>query len=209
VVPTHELAQQILENLVAWGVPTHYWREGPNDEDHCPQPGLVRFFRDYGYVIRWGPCLECPKRKTCAYRAVYTCNANKSARVLIMTSWHLRRPDLWRLRAMRKRNLIILDEDALRALTAPTELSEHHLRGFVDNLEAVRRLLASDTADGDDTATLAWLKRRIHKPVEGNDALLAVTDMLRRAATDLIRACAGAGHGKWAESPAVLVQRLN
>lgn len=208
VVPTHELAQQIQTNLEGLGVSTHYWREGPTEEDRCPQAGLVRFFRDYGYVIRWGPCLECPQRKTCAYRTVYTCNANKTAKVLIMTSWHLRRPDLWRLKAMRKRNLIVLDEDALRAMTAPTELSEQRLRGFVDNLEAVQRLLTFGD-ENDDTATLAWLKRRIRKPVEGNDAPLAVTDMLRRAATDIIRACDGAGHGKWAESPTVLVQGLS
>jgi len=206
--PTHELARQVQEDLTALGVRTHYWREGPTEEDNCPEQGLVRFFRDYGYVIRWGPCRECAQRKTCAYRTVYTCSANKSAQVLIITSWHMRRPDLWTLAAMRRRGLVILDEDALGALTAPAELTVHHLQGFIENLEAVRQLLTYG-AEEDDTATLAWLKRRIHKPVEGDDAILAATDILRRAADDIMRACAGAGHGRWAEAQDALVQGLN
>ena len=209
MAPTHDLAGQIRDDLVGLGVRTHYWREGPTEEDNCPDAGLVKFFREFGYVIRWGPCLECHQRKTCAYRALFTCRANKSAQVLIMTAWHLRRSDLWYLAAMRRRNLVILDEDALGALTAPEELAVSKLQRFVENLEAVRLLLMPSGYEDTRSEAFAWLTRRLHKPVEGDEALLAITDVLRRAAMDVLRSCAVAGQGQWREASAVLRQGID
>jgi hypothetical protein len=209
VVPTHELAQQVQIDLAARGVTTHYWREGPTEEDECPNLDLVRFFRRFGFIIRFGPCAQCPKRKSCAYRKVYTSRANRSAAVLIMTSWHLRRRDLWGLKAAANRDLVILDEDALAALVAPTELTVMGLQGFVENLSAVRELLDPRAEAPSDGAVFAWLTRRLRKPVEGDEAILAITDILRRAALDILRACATSGHGRWLQSERALVQEVN
>jgi len=200
--PTHELAMQIEEDLRALDVKTHYWRQGPSDEDACPQQDLVEFFRGLGYVIRWGPCKDCYKQKSCTYRRVFTCRANRSAQVLIVTTWHLRRGDFWRLRALENRPLVVLDEDALSALAAPAELTVERLRSFVENLQALRRAL--DT--GADDPTSAWLTQRLDKPVKGDRAALALTDIFRRAAEDVLRSCATAGRGQWRHSENVLDQ---
>ena len=199
--PTHELAMQVQADLEALGVSTHYWRKGPTDEDECPHQDMVEFFRGLGYLIRWGPCQKCFKRKRCAYRRLFTSGANKSAQVLIVTSWHLRREDLWTLKAMENRPLVVLDEDALSALAAPVELTVERLRSFVENL-GVLRLAMGGTGD----PSVAWLTRRLSKPLEGDEALLALTDAYRRATEDILRACAVAGHGQWRESQAVLHQ---
>jgi len=209
VVPTHDLARQVQADLADQGLPTHYWREGPTEEDECPEMGLVQFFRAFGYLVRLGPCMKCPKRKRCTYRKVFTSKANKASVVLIMTSWHLRRRDLWRLAATANRDLVILDEDALAALTAPVELTVPHLLGFIEKLGAVRVLLSPHIEDDSDGEIFAWLTRRLRKPVEGDEALLAVTDILRRAAGDILRACAASGNGRWVRSENVLVQDVN
>lgn len=201
--PTHELAMQVQADLETLGVSTHYWRRGPTDEDECPNRDMVEFFRGLGYLIRWGPCQHCFKRKWCAYRRLFTSGANKSAQVLIMTTWHLRREDLWKLKAMENRPLVVLDEDALSALAAPVELTVERLRSFVENLGVLR--LATG---GTDDPSVAWLTRRLDKPVEGDPALLALTDILRRTAEDILRACAVAGHGRWQESQTVLDQTV-
>jgi hypothetical protein len=201
VIPTHDLAGQVQRDLEGLGVSTHYWRQGPNDEDECPERELVEFFRGLGYVIRWGPCLECPKRRKCTYRRVFTCRANQSAQVLIVTSWHLRRSDLWRLKALKRRPLVVMDEDALSALAAPVELSIDRLRNFVANLQVVRDALGGG---GSADAAVAWLTRRQVKPADGDPASLALTDIFRRAAESILRACATAVDGIWRPSEAVL-----
>ena len=200
--PTHELAIQIEEDLRALDVRTHYWRRGPSDEDACPQQDMVEFFRGLGYIIRWGPCKDCYKQKECTYRCLFTCRANRSAQVLILTTWHLRRADIWRLKALENRPLVVLDEDALSALAAPAELSVDRLRNFVENLQALRTVLT----DGWDDPTSAWLTRRLDKPIEGDQAALALTDIFRRAAEDVLRSCATAGRGQWREAGGVLDQ---
>jgi len=199
--PTHELAMQVQSDLQAMGVSTHYWRKGPTDEDECPNRDMVAFFRQLGYLIRWGPCRHCFKRKRCAYRRLFTSGANKSAQVLIVTTWHLRREDLWKLKAMENRPLVVLDEDALSALAAPVELTVERLRSFIENLGVLRLAMG-----GTNDPSVAWLTRRLNKPVEGDQALLAMTDIYRRAAEDILRACAVAGHGQWQESQGVLDQ---
>ena len=199
--PTHELAMQVQRDLQALNVSTHYWRKGPTDEDACPHRDMVEFFRGLGYLIRWGPCKHCFKRKRCAYRRLFTSGANKSAQVLILTSWHLRREDLWTLKAMENRPLVVLDEDALSALAAPVELTVERLRSFIENLGVLRAALG-----GTSDPSAAWLTRRLSKPLEGDQALLALTDIYRRAAEDILRACAVAGHGHWQESQTVLDQ---
>ncbi|KPJ77406.1 MAG: hypothetical protein AMS14_00600 [Planctomycetes bacterium DG_20] len=206
VVPTHDLARQVQADLDALGVRTHYWREGPTEEDGCPDLDLVAFFRRFGFIIRFGPCARCRRRKSCPYRKVYTSRANRSADVLIMTSWHLRRRDLWALKATADRDLVVLDEDALGALTAPTELTVAGLQGFVENLGAVREPLDPRPEGEAGSEVFAWLTRRLRKPVEGDEAVLAVTDILRRAALDILRACATSGHGRWLPSERALVQ---
>lgn len=188
-------------DLEALGVSTHYWRKGPTDEDECPNRDMVKFFRQLGYLIRWGPCQHCFKRKRCAYRRLFTSGANKTAQVLILTSWHLRREDLWTLKPLENRPLVVLDEDALSALAAPVELTVERLRSFVENLGVLRLAMG-----GTDDPSVAWLTRRLSKPLEGDQALLAMTDVYRRAAEDILRACAVAGHGQWQESQAVLDQ---
>jgi len=205
VVPTHDLARQVQQDLDALSVSTHHWRQGPDDQDDCPERELVEFFRGLGYVIRWGPCLECPKRKKCSYRRVFTCRANQSAQVLIVTSWHLRRSDLWRLKALRDRPLVILDEDALSALAAPVELSVDRLRNFVANLQVVRDALGGGRMTD---AAAAWLTRRQIKPTEGDSASLAQTDIFRRAAESILRSCATAVDGLWRPSESVMDQTI-
>ncbi len=192
---------QVQSNLQALGVSTHYWRQGPTDEDECPHQDLVGFFRQLGYLIRWGPCQDCLKRKQCDYRRLFTRKANRTAQVLILTSWHLRREDLWTIRALEGRPLVVLDEDALSALAAPVELTVERLRSFLENLGALRAALG-----GKDDPWAAWLTRRLSRPADGDPALLALTDIVRRAAEDVLRACAVAGHGRWQESQAVLGQ---
>ena len=192
---------QVKADLQALGVSTHYWRKGPTDEDACPHRDMVEFFRGLGYLIRWGPCKHCVKRKRCAYRRLFSHRANKTAQVLIVTTWHLRREALWKLKAMENRPLVVLDEDALSALAAPAELTVERLRSFIENL-GVLRLAMGGTAE----PSVAWLTRRLNKPLEGDQALLAMTDVYRRAAEDILRACAVAGHGQWQESQAVLDQ---
>lgn len=192
---------QVQADLEALGVSTHYWRKGPTEEDECPNRDMVEFFRGLGYLIRWGPCQKCFKRRRCDYRRLFTAGANKSAQVLIMTSWHLRREDLWKLKALENRPLVVLDEDALSALAAPVELTVERLRSFLENLGVLRVAMG-----GTDDPSVAWLTRRLNKPVEGDQALLAVTDIFRRAAEDILRACAVAGHGRWQESQTVLDQ---
>jgi len=162
---------------------------------------MVEFFKQLGYLIRWGPCRQCFKRRRCAYRRAFTSGANKSAQVLIVTSWHLRREDLWTLKPLENRPLVVLDEDALSALAAPVELTVERLRSFIDNLDALR----SAFGDVNDPA-VAWLTRRLNKPLDGDQAALAMTDIFRRAAEDLLRGCATAGHGQWRSSEAVLDQ---
>ena len=162
----------------------------------------MEFFRGLGYLIRWGPCKDCCKQKSCTYRRVFTCRANRSAQALIVTTWHLRRKDFWRLKALENRPLVVLDEDALSALAAPAELTVERLRSFVENLQALRAALAS----GEGDANVAWLTRRLDKPVEGNQAALALTDIFRRAAEDVLRSCATVGRGRWQPSEAVLDQ---
>jgi len=66
--PTHDLATQIHQDLIALGVKAHYWRQGPDENDGCPQRDMVSLFRDLGYLIRWGPCMDCLKNKRCSYR---------------------------------------------------------------------------------------------------------------------------------------------
>jgi hypothetical protein len=163
---------------------------------------MVEFFRGLGYIIRWGPCKDCCKQKSCTYRRVFSCRANRSAQVLILTTWHLRRGDIWRLKALENRPLVVLDEDALSALAAPAELAVERLRSFVENLQALRTALASAA---DDPAS-AWLTRRLNKPTEGDQAALALTDIFRRAAEDVLRSCATAGRGQWRDAGAVLDQ---
>jgi hypothetical protein len=192
---------QVQADLEALGVTTHYWRKGPTEEDGCPNRDMVELFRGLGYLIRWGPCKHCFKRKRCAYRRLFTSRANKTAQVLILTSWHLRREDLWTLKPMEDRPLVVLDEDALSALAAPVELTVERLRSFIDNLGVLRLAMG-----GTDDPSVAWLTRRLHKPLEGDQALLALTDVYRRAAEDILRACAVAGHGRWQESQTVLDQ---
>jgi hypothetical protein len=199
--PTHELAMQVQADLDALGVSTHYWRQGPTEEDGCPHRDMVAFFRQLGYLIRWGPCQKCFKRRRCDYRRLFTSGANKSVQVLIVTTWHLRREDLWTLKPMENRPLVVLDEDALSALAAPVELTIERLRSFVENLGVLRAAIG-----GTDDPSVAWLTRRLSKPLEGDQALLAMTDIYRRAAEDILRACAVAGHGQWQESQGVLDQ---
>lgn len=199
--PTHELARQIRDNLESFGVTTYYWREGPTEEDGCPHREMVTFFRILGYLIRKGPCKDCFQRKRCSYRRLFSSRANQSAQVLIVTTWHFRRKDFWTLKALENRPLVVLDEDALSSLSAPVELTVERLRNFVENLGVLRAAIS-----GEEDSSVAWLMRRLNKPVDGSQALLAMTDIFRRAAEDVLRACATAGQGQWKYSEAVLDQ---
>lgn len=187
VAPTHDLAQQVQIDLQSRGVSTHYWRQGPNEEDECIKQDEVEFFRGLGYVIRFGPCMDCEKRKKCTYRKLFTCRANESAQVLIITSWHLRRDDLWGLKALCDRPLVILDEDALSAIAAPVELTVDRLQRFIENLGKLQDALADRDDDDDDDH------------VDPNDAI-AMTVIFRGLAEQILRECATAGHGQWQPS---------
>ena len=172
--------------------------------DACPHRDRVAFFRHLGYLIRLGPCRDCAERRRCAYRRLFTCRANRRAQVLILTAWHLQREDLWTRKALRNRPLVLLDEDALSALAAPVELTVERLRRFTENLHTVRAVLGD--AEGPE---VAWLTRRLSKPTAGEQAALAATDVLRRAAEDLLRACATAGRGQWRDAESMPHQVLN
>jgi len=124
--------------------------------------------------------------------------------VLIVTSWHLRRGDLWSLKPMKNRPLVILDEDALSALAAPVELTVERLRNFIENLQVLRGILGDGRTDTYD----AWRIRRAIKPLEGDEAALALTDIFRRTAENILRACATAGRGKWSPADIVTDQLL-
>ena len=204
VTPTHELAIQVQKDLQKLGVRTHYWRRGPDDEDACEHQELVELFRVLGYLIRRGPCQDCFKRKKCAYRKLFTCRANRSAQVLIITSWHLRREDLWKLKAMENRPLIILDEDTI---SGPVEITVGQLRDFLDNLYTIRQQLSY--GEDEDNPTIAWLTRRLTKHASDEQAALGVTDIFRRAAEDILRASATAGHGQWSASDTVIKQWIS
>ncbi len=201
-MPTHDLAQQVQQELEIRGVSTHYWRQGPDEADACPKRDMVEFFRGLGYVIRRGPCADCPQRRSCAYRKVFTCRANRQAQVLILTSWHLRRRDLWRLKALTGRPLVVLDEDALSALAAPVELSVDRLRSFLDHLPALREEL--DPLDEEDLQA-DWLRGPGGRPL-GPDPALVMMDTLGRGAQEILRSCATAGSGQWQPSERILAQ---
>jgi len=190
VAPTHDLAQQVQLDLQSRSVTTHYWRQGPNEEDECIKQDEVEFFRGLGYVIRFGPCMDCEKRKQCTYRKLFTSRANESAQVLIITSWHLRRDDLWDLKALRDRPLVILDEDALSAIAAPVELTVDRLQRFIENLSKLQDALAGRDRDDDDDD---------HHLVDTDDAI-AMTVIFQALAEQILRACATAGHGQWQPS---------
>ncbi len=182
VTPTHNLAAQVQRDLEALGVSTHYWRQGPDERDECIKTDEVEFFRGLGYLIRFGPCQDCSKRRSCTYRRLFTTGANRSAQVLILTSWHLRRPDLWGLKALKDRPLVILDEDALSALAAPVELTVERLQRFIENVEPLRDAVEA----GDDP--------------EDAETARTLVDIFRRAAEDVLRTCATAGRGTWLAS---------
>lgn len=189
VAPTHDLARQVQLDLQSRGVTTHYWRQGPNEEDECIKQDEVEFFRGLGYMIRFGPCMDCTKRKRCTYRKLFTSRANESAQVLIITSWHLRRDDLWDLKALRGRPLLILDEDALSAIAAPVELTVDRLQRFVENLGKLQDALTSGgggDSGGDDH-------------VDTGDAI-AMTVIFKSLAEQILRECATAGYGQWQPS---------
>lgn len=198
VAPTHDLALQVQHDLAALGVTTHYWRQGPAEEDACIKLDEVEFFRGLGYMIRFGPCMDCAKRNECTYRKLFTSRANQSAQVLIITSWHLRRADLWDIRALKHRPLVILDEDALSALAAPVELSVERLRRFLEHLDSLRDALSN--AEEPDSAESA------DDDASDVEAALTMADIFRRAAEDVLRACATAGHGFWHPSEVIFEQ---
>lgn len=187
VTPTHDLALQVQHDLEARGVSTHYWRRGPNEEDECIKQDEVEFFRGLGYVIRFGPCMDCQKRKKCTYRKLFTAKANESAQVLIITSWHLRRDDLWDLKALRGRPLVILDEDALSAIAAPVELTVDRLQRFIENLDKLQDALAGGEDDDDDH----------HVDI---DDTIAMTVIFQGLVEQILQTCATAGHGQWQSS---------
>lgn len=186
VAPTHDLGEQVQRDLEAMGVTTHRWRGGPSEEDECIKQDDVAFFRGLGYVIRFGPCLKCSKRNACTYRKLFTSKANQSAQVLIVTSWHLRRGDLWGLKAFEDRPLVVLDEDALSAIAAPVELTVDRLRRFVDHLPELRSVFDFINAIGDEA-----------EPIDGVEAVLSLIDVLGRVAEQALRACATATRGRW------------
>jgi DEAD/DEAH box helicase len=206
VTPTHELGEQVERDLRSAGVSTHRWRAGPTEEDGCPERDLVQFFRDLNYRIRLGPCRDCPKERGCPYRRVFRSRANQRAQVLIVTSWHLRRSDLWELRALENRPLVILDEDATTALAAPVELRDDRLRNFVEHLDALRHQFDDDVAEID--ALVSGLTGRPVEPVADDDQLPMLIDLFRRVALDLLAACARTIGGTWVPASSVLGQTL-
>jgi hypothetical protein len=201
VTPTHQLAEQVQRDLEAAGVSTHYWRAGPTEADGCPQRELVQFFRDLNYRIRLGPCRECKRERRCPYRQLFRSPANQRAQVLIVTSWHLRRPDFWRLKALENRPLVILDEDAVSALAAPVELRDERLRKFVEHLDGVRAGLAAEAAEI-DVLVAGLMKPQTESAVD--DGLPDLIDLFRRAALDLLTACARTIGGTWQPASTVL-----
>lgn len=195
VTPTHELAEQVQRDLEAVGVTTHHWRAGPTEEDGCLQRELVQLFRTLGYLLRLGPCQDCGRARHCPYRQVFRSRANEQAQVLLMTTWHLRRPDLWSLKALQDRPLVILDEDATTALAAPVELRVDRLQAFVDNMAVVRSAIVASVPDL--SGLLGNLTGYPSDSGFEEDALLALADLLRRAATNVLAACAGVQDGVW------------
>ncbi len=200
VTPTHDLAQQVQIDLEAAGVSTHYWRQGPSKEDACIKPDEVEFYRGLGYVIRRGPCLNCSKRRECTYRRLFTCQVNQSAQVLIITSWHLRRDDLWSLKPLDDRPLVILDEDALSALAAPVELTVERLQRFLEHFPALCEAL---NAPGDEEPAGDASEQTADTDVE---AALAMAEDFRRMVECLLQACAIAGKGTWRTSESIFEQ---
>lgn len=73
--------------------------------------------------VEWGPCRKCFKRRRCDNRRLFCSGAKRSAQILIITTWRLRREELWGLKAMKDRPLVVLDEDSLSALAAPAALT--------------------------------------------------------------------------------------
>lgn len=134
------------------------------------------------------------------YRDVFTCHANESAQALVVTTWHLRRNDFWKLNATGDRPLVILDEDACEALAAPAEISFPALSRFVAALQSVRDLCGNPLSDKHKSETDAWLIRRLLKPVRGGEAELALTDILRRVCLELMNKCVAARDGRWHET---------
>ena len=205
--PTHALCKEVAARMKHAGIHTHYWREGPDEGDACPHASLVEFYRRFGYFIWRGPCKDCDKQSKCSYRRVFTCPDNHKAQVLIMTGWHMRRPELWDLRATLNRNLVIIDEDATQALAAPSELHFDALARFVAGLQAVRDQCTAPFKVADHSDIEAWLIRKLMKPRDGNEAKLALTDILRRAAVDLMALCSKHAAGQWI--PAAAAENLS
>lgn len=199
--PTHELCREVTIRMQAAGLKVHYWRPGPTPEDGCPYLDLVEFYRGFGYHIRKGPCLHCPKKTRCTYRAVFTSSANWKAQVLVLTGWHLQREDFWTLRATADRNLVILDEDATQMLASPTELRFDSLARFVAGLQAIREQCGDPFRKEERSDVEAWLIRKLIKPAGGDDAGLALTDLLRRACMDLMTLCPRYPDGRWLPEP--------
>ncbi len=179
VAPTHELAKQVFTGLQERGVFAHYWRKGPDESDECPQQQLVEYFRCQGYDMKYGPCKLC-QRSHCAYREQFVSNAARCSRVLVITSWHLRRDNLWDLQSTCQRKLLILDEDAMRPLIAPVELSPTQLQNFCRDISNLHNLL-NDT-----------------------DITLSLADFFRESALALLAATCKAENSSWVDSDTVL-----
>lgn len=199
--PTHELCREVTIRMQAAGLKVHYWRPGPTPEDGCPYLDLVEFYRGFGYHIRKGPCLHCPKKARCAYRTVFTSSDNWKAQVLVLTGWHLQREDFWGLRATEDRNLVILDEDATQMLASPAEIRFDSLARFVAGLQAIREQCGDPFQKEDRSDVEAWLIRKLIKPADGDEANLALTDLLRRACMDLMALCPRYPDGRWLPEP--------
>jgi hypothetical protein len=136
---------------------------------------------------------------------VFRSPANEQAQVLIVTSWHLRRPDLWGLKALENRPLVILDEDATTALAAPVELRVDRLHAFAANLGAVREAIIADTVD-----IRGLLGQATGQPelCVGEDGLPALADLFRRAAMNVLAACAGTQQGIWRPAGEIMTGSL-
>lgn len=197
--PTHALCDEVVTRCQMRGITTHYWRPGPTEDDECPHLLLVLFYRENGYIIRHGPCRQCGKKSTCGYRKVFTCSANRKAQVLVLTTWHLRRSDFWNLKAAESRPLLVLDEDACEALAAPAELSFQALARFVSCLQSLRNLCGDLFSDENKSEEDAWIIRRLMPSVDGDEAQLALTDILRRTCMELMSLCSTAVDGRWHE----------
>jgi len=196
-VPTHALCEEVAERFHAQHVSAHYWRPGPTEEDDCPHMSEVKFYRDFGYIIRMGPCRRCRKKNECTYRDIFTCSANRTAQALVMTTWHLRRSDFWQLKATSDRPLVIIDEDACQALAAPVTLNFDQLARFVAAMQPLRDLCGDPFSKRYKSDIDAWLTRRLLKPTEGGLAGLALTDLLRRICLELMGMCSSSTNGNW------------